>query len=168
VGVEDPPKSLEEIKNILIKQNNEIFDNKSDFEVISAVKIEPKNRNCYHNIIIETNGRLYNKIMNVDNPRINFDWNRCKVFDAINIKRCFKCCSYKHLANECQSESKCFICAGAHFSSECDKKIEKCINCVNRNNLMQTNIDTSHNALSLNCPIYNKILKNRKRNINYE
>jgi hypothetical protein len=105
--------------------------------------------------------------MNVDNSIINFDWNRCKVFDAINIKRCFKCCSYKHLANESKS-GKCFIYAGTHLSSECDKEFEKCNNCVNRNNLMKTNVDTNNDALSLNCPIYNKILKNRKRNINYE
>lgn len=168
VGVEDPPQSLDEIKNILIKQNPELFNNQSILKVISAVKIQKNKNTVYHNVIIETDGSLYNKIMSVENTRINFDWNRCKVFDAINVKRCFKCCSYSHLASECKSSNICFKCAGNHVSSNCTENFEKCVNCDIHNRNLKTNIDVNHNAMSLNCPIYRKMLTIRKRNINYQ
>lgn len=169
VGVDNPPKTLAEIKQMLLDDNEEIFNSENDLEVLSVIEIKRGENNNYSNVIIEINGAVYKKIMSTENPRLNFDWNKCKVFDAINVKRCYKCCSFSHMASECESDIVCFKCGLNHKSSGCKSQIEKCINCVkSKSKLRNTQVDISHNAMSKACPIYQKIVNRRKRSIKYE
>lgn len=168
VNVEDCPESLEKIKEILIKQNDNIFVNPDDLKIIARLSIQRSKKIIYYSIIIETSSQLYNSIMKRESPTVNFGWNKCRIFDAVHIRRCFNCCSYSHVKEDCDREIVCFKCGGQHKSVECKSSEEKCINCMSSNQSLHTDIDVKHNALSLECPVYQRILKVRKRNINYD
>lgn len=167
VGVNDPPKENSEIIDILKKQNPEIFDDFNEIQIVAVINIKRKNSN-YSNIIVQVNGRTYNKIMNSKNASISFMWQKCKVYDAVYVKRCFKCCEFSnHDAKDCSKDLVCFKCAGNHKSEECTEEVEKCINCVRYNERLRLNLDINHNAMSSECPVFKRIINNRKRNINY-
>lgn len=168
VNVEDCPESLEKIKEILLKQNDDIFVNESEVKIIARLNVTRNRKAKYYSIVIETTGSLYNSIMSKESPTVNFGWSKCRIFDAIHIRRCFNCCSYSHLKEDCDAEIVCFKCAGQHKSADCNVEEEKCINCTNSNKTLHKDIDVKHNALSFECPVYQRILKLRKRNISYE
>lgn len=49
------------------------------------------------------------------------------------MKRCFKCCMYEHIMNECKGTVACSNCEEPRGRNLCTKAIKKCINC-SRNN----------------------------------
>jgi hypothetical protein len=106
--------------------------------------------------------------MAIEDVRINFDFNRCKVFDALYVRRCLKCCSmHGHAAKDCEKEIVCHQCSGNHKKAACRKEVQKCIDCDNSNKKINLKLDTAHNALDRNCPVYQRELNRRARTINY-
>jgi hypothetical protein len=168
IGIDDKPENNEEIINILRNQNVEFFGDDTDIKVVTVLEVRKNNKTAYFNLIVEINPKIFKRIMEIENVRINFNWNRCKVFDAIHIKRCFKCCSYDgHNAKDCTRNMVCFNCAGNHKSDDCDQNIPKCINCENQNIKLNLQLNTEHSAMSQSCSVYKKILEKRKRTVNY-
>jgi hypothetical protein len=168
VGVLNPPENLNEIRDMLYKQNDDFFTKESDIKIIAIINMKKNDIYNYSNIIIETSGHIYAKIMNNDFPRLNFGWNKCKVFNAIHIRRCFKCCSFDHLSINCTSEHiKCIKCAGDHKIKDCKENEFKCTNCENANIKFKLNLDVHHSALNKDCPVFIKKLEKSKKYINY-
>lgn len=72
---------------------------------------------------------------------------------SINIDQCFKCFSFRHLTNKCDSEKQiCSICAGEHHFQSCQHKGKsekvQCINC-----------NGQHIAVAKSCPVRKEKLK---------
>jgi hypothetical protein len=113
----------------------------------------------YYNLVIEVNSKTYKKIMQIENVKINFDFNK---------KRCLKCCSLDgHTNKDCEKENVCYQCSGNHKRAACRNEINKCVNCDCANKKFNLKLDTAHNALDRNCPVYQRELKRRSRTINY-
>ncbi len=168
VGLSEEPLNNEEIVNNLRKQNEEFFDDSCALKVVTVMKIKNAKRSEYFNIIIEVNPKTYRKIMANEDAKINFDFNRCKVFDALHVKRCFKCCSLDgHSAKDCVKEMVCYKCAGNHKSDECRNDVLKCTNCDAANRKFNLKLDTKHHALERECPAYQRELKRRAKSIDY-
>ena len=111
-----------------------------------------------------------NLIISCENvKKLNFGWNRCRVYDAMDVMRCFRCCGY-HPVNECkEKELVCYLCSGAHKSAECPSKDNrKCINCVNANTSLHLHLNVEHSAMSRECPVYKRKLNDKKKYINYK
>ncbi len=168
VGLDEKPEDNSEIIETLKKQNDEFFDNSSEIKVVTVFEMKNMRQKIYYNLIVEVNPKLYNNIMSCEEPKVNFNWNRCKVFDALHVKRCLKCCSLDgHTTKECKNNVVCHKCSGSHKSQDCDKDKLNCINCQNYMKKLKLNLNTEHSVMSKECEVYQRILKSKMRSINY-
>jgi len=62
--------------------------------------------------------------------KFNVGRKNCPVFNHINVKRCFKCWGYYHIAKNCAQEETCHKYAGIHNSHDCTEIKKKCVNCL--------------------------------------
>lgn len=62
--------------------------------------------------------------------KLSIGWRKCLVFRHINVKRCFKCWGYYHIAKNCTRNETCHKCAGNHKATECTETKKRCINCM--------------------------------------
>jgi hypothetical protein len=168
IGLNEKPSNNEEILETLRRQNEEFFDDSCDTKVITVIEMRNNKGKNYFNLIIEVNPKIYKKIMAIEDVKINFDFSRCKVFDALYVRRCLKCCSLDgHSAKDCKKEIVCYQCSGNHKRAACRKQMNKCVNCDNANKTFNLQLDTAHSALDRNCPVYQREFKKRSRTINY-
>lgn len=112
-------------------------------------------------IIIEVNNELHESMINAG--KINVRWKRCPVFNHIDIKRCYKCWGYYHIAKNCVKNESCHKCAGNHAPQECTETRKKCVNCAYKIRTFNLNIDDGHSALSPECPTYKRIRREEER-----
>jgi hypothetical protein len=102
--------------------------------------------------------------MAIEDVKVNFDFNRCKVFDALYVRRCLKCCSLDgHTAKGCKKKIVCYKCVGNHKKDACRNETVKCVNCDCANKKYNLKLDT---APDRNCPVFQRELKKRARTIN--
>jgi len=65
----------------------------------------------------------------------------------MDIKQCFKCQGYGHLAIACKAKEVCGLCAGDHDTRKCQTGKEKCVNCDRKG------LSSNHTATSATCPV---------------
>lgn len=111
--------------NNLTKQNN--LSNLKGYKDTKIIKKYIKNNNS-GSVILEFNPEIHKFIL--ENTTVKLGWTNYKVFNYIDVARCFKCWGYHHKAIKCKKEVACRKCAGQHKESECTTGIKKCINCV--------------------------------------
>lgn len=111
-------KENDEIVKCLVEQNNMLNgENELKLKVVRKYIIKNK-KNC-GNIIVEMENDIYKKALL--NGTINLGWRRCKIFEHVNVIRCFKCARYGHVAKNCQNKLACIKCAGNHNSKDCEE-----------------------------------------------
>lgn len=140
-----------------IKSQNEYME-KSNIKVLT--KFDCKKNNGY-GAIIEIENECYNQIMRGEKLKIG--WCVCKVFECIDVRRCFKCCGYNHKSSVCKNRIACLKCGGEHIMKDCKAKNCVCINCKVAVDKLNIKIDIFHPAYSLNCPIYKRKIENEKK-----
>jgi len=79
-------------------------------------------------VIIKTDEKTYELILSKE--KLNVRWKKCPVFNHINVKRCFKCWGYFHIAKNCTRDETCHKCTGKHKAFECTKTKKRCVNCM--------------------------------------
>jgi len=117
-------------------------------------------------IIIEADEETHKVILK--KVKLNIGWKKCPVFNHINVKRCFKCWGYYHIAKNCTREETCFKCAGSHNSRDCTATKKKCVNCMFKNQTYNLRISDDHDALSPECPTFKRALQEEKRRAGWE
>jgi hypothetical protein len=168
VGIDEKPENNDWIIETLKNQNDEFFGESDIIKVVTVMEMKNRSGKPYFNLIIEINPKSFNKIMSIDDARINFNWNRCKIFDALYVKRCYRCCSFDgHNAKECTKNIVCYKCSENHKSDACTAEKLKCINCENAIKNLKIKLDSEHNALSSECQVFQRILQKKARSINY-
>lgn len=100
--------------------------------------------------------------------KISVGWRKCPVYNHINVKRCYKCWGYYHIAKNCTREETCHKCAGNHEASKCTAAENKCINCVFKNRAFNLEINTEHDALDRECPTYKRAIQEEKRRAGWD
>ena len=83
----------------------------------------------------------------------------CKVYDRVQVKRCFSCQGFDHYIKDCPSELHCGKCTGSHKTADCTSDERKCINCVK--NKVQ---DVNHSVFFHDCPSLHKHQQQLKEN----
>lgn len=100
---------------------------------------------------------------------ISIRWDVCKVFDAITVIMCYKCCGYNHKAKECKKYARCPKCAGSHSVQDCkatDTEI-KCLNSKYTINRLNLRIDTKHAAWDPKCHVLKQKLEMERNKVHF-
>lgn len=144
-----------------IKKQNEFINPEADIKV---VKINETKRGRYtdYAIIIETDSKTFADI--VSREKLSIGWDKCKVFEHIQVYRCYKCLGFNHQAKDCKSTKKCKWCSEEHKEEDCKSDVQKCVNCVWANKNLKLDLDVNHHAYSKDCEVLaNKIDRERKK-----
>jgi len=176
----ESPQSKPKIKIINIDlQENNLVDNELINTIKKQNKIDIINMQIVKRIVKDKRNkqseRRRNKegyIMEVDEEthelilkkaKLNVGWKKCPVFNHINVKRCFKCWGYCHIAKNCTREETCHKCAGTHNSRDCTATKKKCVNCMFKIRTYNLKISDEHDALSPEYPTFKRALQEGKR-----
>lgn len=117
-------------------------------------------------VIVEVDDATHVEMLKME--KINVGWKKCRVVNYLNVKRCFNCWGFYHIADNCTRPLACSRCAGDHKSSDCKAKKEKCVNCMYKNKTYNLKINEEHNAMSRQCPILKKALVGEKKRVGWE
>jgi hypothetical protein len=136
----------EELVTRLKKQNSCVQEN-AEIKVVS-IKQNPRGVVC----LLEVDQTNHEKLLTAG--RVFIGWDSCRVYQHIDILRCFKCSQFGHRAANCTYEICCAKCSGNHDGKNCDSDQEKCVNCVLANERLKLGLDVNHASYSLKCPSY--------------
>ena len=97
-----------------------------------------------------------------NNDKVVIGLTSCKVYDKKQVKRCYNCQDFGHIAKDCPSHTvpSCGKCGENHRTDQCSSEVRNCINC-RRNEIA----DSNHSVFYYNCPIllkYHKEQENKK------
>lgn len=112
-------------------------------------------------LIIEVDSATHEEMLNVG--KLNIGWRKCRVINYVNVKRCYKCWGFYHIAKNCTRPITCSKCAGEHKDNDCKTKKGRCVNCMYKNKTYNLKINEEHSALSKECPIFKKLLEEEKK-----
>jgi len=80
--------------------------------------------------------------------KVNVGWKICSIFEHFNVKRCYKCWGYYHIAKDCTREMTCHKCAGNHIADKCTEANKRCINCKYKIQKYNIKMSDGYDALS--------------------
>ncbi|XP_067614709.1 uncharacterized protein PF3D7_1120000-like [Eurosta solidaginis] len=141
-----------------VKKQNDIEDNK-ELKIIKVYEDRNKREESY-NIIIETDCETYEHL--IEKKRIKVEWDSCRVFEHINVPRCFKCLGFQHKASDCTFKQACSKCGEQHDVKECNSNIIRCVNCFDLVRRKVIDVEVDHYAYSTKCPAYIRYLQSKK------
>lgn len=118
-------------------------------------------------VILEVDPNTYSLMQKKD--RLSIGWKSYKFFDHINVKQCFKCYKFGHLAKECKSETViCAKCAGNHKIGECQSNDVRCANCKYAAEVLKIpNVSFDHHGYDKKCAAYKRIYNQIEQKIYY-
>lgn len=158
IGMYEKFENDELVKKIK-EQNNFMRD--SEINVIHAYK--GLNRNF--SAVIEVDGEHFAKVLECG--RLFIDLQSCKVFEDIQVMRCYNCCRYYHKAKDCPNKRSCLKCGEEHELTKCNSIIEKCVNCEHAVQTYNVKYDIHHAVNDRRCNVYLKKLHMMRRRIEY-
>lgn len=161
IGIEEEIEE-NDLKSCILKQNSFIQHEKSYISVKVLKKMKTK-----YMCIIEVDPLTYNRIMK--EGRLSIGWNICKVFEYVNVHRCFRCAGFDHIAKDCSREIGCLKCGVVgHSADDCKNEKWCCQNCVNANKTLELNLVTEHSPYSDTCPCLLRKIDVQRRKINFD
>lgn len=156
-------KDKEELKRKIVNQNN-IDSERNNFKM-DIIHISNEYRNRF-NILIEVDLETYNKFMEM--VEVNISLYKCKIFEFLNVRKCYKCCGFNHISKNCTAENQiCPKCSGPHEQKNCQSNAKQCTNCLKANNKFNLNLDVNHTVWDRMCPCLIKVEKAKKNKTNY-
>jgi hypothetical protein len=151
----------QKLSEMMKKQNNIV---NSDAKIKFIRYEEVKNRNKI-SIIFETDGATFNQLMT--NGKVNIGWDRCPVFEEVQVDRCFNCAGYFHKSSKCTNKIACPLCAGEHAVKDCKSETRCCVNCKKANEFLTLSLDTKHAVWSKDCEVRSRKIEIAQRRIGY-
>lgn len=163
VGYDDDYMTDQNLIDALKCENSSIFDEESVIKIVSNKKNRANRCVAEINVDVDTLQKCLAK------KRAIIGFISCRIYEQIEVVRCFKCCRFGHIAADCTEKSYiCPVCAGAHMVGECNSTVHKCANCVDAAERFNFVGDVNHSALSMTCPMMIKRIEKRKKNIVYK
>ncbi|XP_052566662.1 uncharacterized protein LOC128093526 [Culex pipiens pallens] len=147
----------EDFIELLTTQNDDIF-----IEHVKVISFYENPRIKYNKFstIIEVNNDTFDALLTAGKVNIGFD--RCSVFEAIKVLRCFKCGEFGHISTKCTNSETCSKCSESHKTAECTSSVMKCVNCLKKNKEQKMNLDVYHAAFSSKCPVFRHLAAIKK------
>lgn len=175
VGEEEMTLGDKELMDTIKKQNKIDINDGTQLRVVKRiVKGKGKDssqtnrggRGCEGSVIIEVDKETHEVVLQKE--KLNIGWRKCRVFNHINVKRCFKCWGFYHSAKNCMRDEACYKCAGNHKASTCTVLEKKCVNCMLKNRTYNLKISDDHDAFNPECPTYKRVMEEEKRRAGWE
>jgi hypothetical protein len=164
VGVNDSELSHEDIRRLILENNKKIIATASSFLLKVVHTYSGKDGNI--NIVLEIDPSTREAILG--EGAVCLAWQRCKVYDHIHIRRCYKCSGYGHTASKCPKKQSCPKCSGDHTLRDCCESAELCVNCKEiASRPGSKNVDYHHTAMDRCCPVYRRIEDSIRERTNY-
>lgn len=166
VGFEDEFKENNDLLKAITDQNKTLFDSSSVITVCEMKKMREKE---LFTAVVSLDVTTFKRVLVEGKLRIG--WSICRVYEHVEVMRCFKCNAFGHIVKECkETDFTCPLCAGKHNLKECTAKPDdyKCINCTKANEKYNVNVNVNHCAFSFNCTTLNKKVEKRRMTIRYE
>lgn len=130
---------------------------------MEVVQVKESRSGTGYLVIAEVDGSCYNRCMQT--KRINIKWDRCRIFDNINIR--FNCAGYNHYANICKNRKACMKCGEAHDTKDCESDTVKCRNCEISNERVNLGLDIHHPSWSQDCETYKRKVVAKMKMLDY-
>lgn len=159
IGMSDKLSEDEMLKTM--KEQNDFLKNS---EIKIKTIFENKKRNDF-GAILEIDNEAYNKILNGD--KIKIGWCRCRVFECVDVRRCYKCCGYNHISSHCKNRLSCLKCGGEHLMKDCSARNSVCVNCKIAVEKLNVKLDIFHPAYSFTCPVYKRKIQIEKKKMKF-
>lgn len=165
VGFEDGYAGGDKLVEALRKQNATIF---TEASIVTVDHTSARNKTNSVSATLSLDMSTFKRVLFA--KRVFVGWHSCRVYQQVDVLRCFKCNEYGHIAKSCTSAVfVCPLCAENHRLEECKSSDRlKCINCVRNNEKYKTSCDVNHSAMSMKCPILSEKTEKRKNNIRYK
>ncbi|XP_056646411.1 uncharacterized protein LOC130451426 [Diorhabda sublineata] len=161
------PKELEDedslIEKIILQNliNTELEER--ELKIVHKIKTYRGNMN----VILQMDVHTYECIEN--RKKLHIGWKSCFFNDSLNVKQCYNCWKFGHLAKECKKETPtCQICAGEHKATECNSRDICCANCKYAAEILKIpHIDSKHKAYEKTCEAYKRVVEQLQEKIKY-
>lgn len=154
----------DELKETMVSQND-VLQGVKHFK-LRKLLTNPKRQYAQYSAIVELDAATFFKVIKLE--KLNVGWDRCRVFDGVDVLRCFKCCGFNHKGADCKAEREiCPICSGEHPLKECKATEEKCVSCEKYRVERKLDIPVDHAAWSTDCPVYVRFKKRRDRQVDF-
>lgn len=153
----------EELSNRIMVQNElrrEVQNFK--FDIFHITKVY---NNAYFNILVEVDSESFKKL--ISKEAVNIGLYKCKIYEFIQIIKCYKCCGFNHFSKDCKENQTCPRCGNNHNEKDCQEESKRCINCVKANMKFNLTLDTNHFSWERLCPCLMKIEHSQKHKIDY-
>lgn len=124
----------------LTKCNPHIFLHNSDLKII-GIRTLRKNENIYQ-ALIQVDKTCYERALKAERIVVGYD--TCRIYDVVEVYRCYKCNEYHHSAENCKNQQVCPICGCNHDVKQCQSETKKCSNCDKYNTKSSKNVPTNH------------------------
>lgn len=115
----------ESICKLVVKQNNEIISSPLDCKVV-RIGATKKKADVFQ-ATLQLNIVDYNRV--IENGYLLVGLDICKVYDAIEIMRCYKCNGFNHSKFNCKNAVSCPKCSLSHDLNTCPSDKFRCVNC---------------------------------------
>jgi hypothetical protein len=122
----DSSVSQDKLLEYILSQNKSLFS--KNFNCVLKKFSPLRNNTTLNQALLEVDVASYRNILAAGKLLIGYDY--CRVWDAVDLRRCFNCSGFHHLSRQCrQTEPICPRCAGYHCVKDCTSTTLKCINC---------------------------------------
>ena len=160
--------SKEELHDMILHSQPEIKQLVGDGESISVMNVRKQRNNDNFQATVRVSNKI-RSLISKQRDRIYLGSRSHYVFDHFHVKRCNKCQSFNHYAQECKADHHtCGHCSGRHTSEDCPVKTLPASRCCN--NCKSSPFDSekhSHSAFDRNCPSYQSEQSKQKDKIAY-
>lgn len=152
------------LKEYILNQNEDLFCGSKDCKILKFKNT--RNNEHVYQATLQLDTMSYDRILKAGYLIIGFDV--CKVYDAVELTRCYKCNGFNHTSKSCKRDVSCPRCGADHDVKACTVADAKlcCINCSRANEKSNKSFETDHAVWdSQACAVYKQLVGRLKSDL---
>lgn len=150
-----------ELVNCILHMNRDLFQTNYTCKLLKFYPTK-KNEKIFQ-AVLQVDKISYNNIIKAGNIFVGYDC--CPVFDALEIRRCYKCNKFNHSSKFCNNNCSCPRCGSDHSLKDCTAETLKCSNCVGLIEKEGITVNTEHAVWDIKCPAYTGALNKMRSDL---